>query len=293
MTPVLTTRQKLFIAGLACKTVRIARAAVGRDMQVRVRRHGVDWELDLREGIDLSIYLLGAFERGTLQGIERLVRPGMTVLDIGANIGAHTLHLARLVGGNGRVIAVEPTQFAWKKLLRNIALNPRLAGQIEAQQALLVASDLDPIKPRLYSSWPVDGALLVTDSDLHVDHGGKAMSTTGASAVSLDRLLDSLGVTRVDFIKIDVDGHEPAVFDGGAAMLRRDRPDLLIEFAPFVYLDDMSRFEHMIRLLAGLDYQFIDIENHRKYPADAERICRMIPAGAGRNVHARSRSRGG
>ena len=80
----------------------------GRD-QVRTRRHGINWNLDLREGIDLTIFMMGAFERDTLRALETLVRSGATVLDVGANIGAHTLHAVGYAMGQARDAAADPT----------------------------------------------------------------------------------------------------------------------------------------------------------------------------------------
>jgi hypothetical protein len=69
----------------------------------QVRRRGLKWELDLREGIDLAIFAFGCFESETYQTIQKIVRPGSIVFDIGANIGAHTLNLARLSAPTGKV----------------------------------------------------------------------------------------------------------------------------------------------------------------------------------------------
>jgi hypothetical protein len=71
-------------------------------MRARVRRDGISWDLDLREGIDLYIYLAGRFEWGLSRILTSLVRPGDTVVDVGANVGAHALPLARAAGAEGR-----------------------------------------------------------------------------------------------------------------------------------------------------------------------------------------------
>jgi hypothetical protein len=81
----------------------------GLSERVRLRRRGIRWDLDLAEGIDLSIYLLGAFEPRLVGAYRKLIRPGACILDIGANIGAHTLQFAQLVGDRGKVVAYEPT----------------------------------------------------------------------------------------------------------------------------------------------------------------------------------------
>jgi len=89
----------------------------GKNNCVTVRRRGLMWSLDLSEGIDFSIYLLGAFERSTTITLEKLVKPGDVVFDLGANIGAHTVVLAQLVGGAGQVLAFEPQRILWGKNL--------------------------------------------------------------------------------------------------------------------------------------------------------------------------------
>ena len=126
----LSTAQKIRIARVLSGGVIGLRRTLGLPSEVTTRRGGVRWRLDLTEGIDLSIYLLGAFEPATVKLYRRLVKPGDVVLDIGANIGAHVLPLAVLVGDAGRVIAFEPTRYACRKLQANLALNPRL-GELE------------------------------------------------------------------------------------------------------------------------------------------------------------------
>src|SRR2546423_1295891 len=120
----LKTSHKILIARLLNWIVTGARKLVGLGPQVTVIRQGVKWTLDLNEGIDFSIWLLGGFEPQTLRQYEKLVKPGSTVIDIGANVGAHTLPFARLVGKSGRVVAFEPTKWAIGKLKRNLELNP-------------------------------------------------------------------------------------------------------------------------------------------------------------------------
>jgi tRNA G37 N-methylase Trm5 len=97
------TVTKMRAAAGMYRVISTVRKLVGGGDLVRVVRNGLVWELDLSEGIDLAIFLFGQFESATAKAIERLVRPGAIVLDIGANIGAHTLPLARLVGSEGKV----------------------------------------------------------------------------------------------------------------------------------------------------------------------------------------------
>lgn len=105
----LTTRRKLQVARVLGFCVRATRRLFGmRNNEVIVTRDGLRWQLDLTEGIDLATYL-GVFERSTVNAYKRLIRPGDVVLDIGANIGVHTLPLANCAGPHGHVYAFEPT----------------------------------------------------------------------------------------------------------------------------------------------------------------------------------------
>ena len=70
--------------------------------------NGIRYHLDLNEGIDFSIYLLGSFEPGTQRTLQKLVKPGDVVFDIGANIGAHTLSMAQSVGDSGKSMRSSP-----------------------------------------------------------------------------------------------------------------------------------------------------------------------------------------
>ncbi len=130
---IIPTKRKILIAKILSGLILSVRKLFGLDGETEVKRQRICWRLDLHEGIDLAIYL-GVYERETLSAWKGLVAPGSVVLDIGANIGAHTLPLASLVGCDGKVIAFEPTAYAFEKLCANIALNPALGNRIEAHR---------------------------------------------------------------------------------------------------------------------------------------------------------------
>ncbi len=276
-----SVRQKLFIARLLNRSLRLLRGLLGRDMHVRCRRRGINWDLDLNEGFDLSIYLLGAYEPRSLNAYRPLIRPGFVVFDIGANIGAHALHFAQLVGEHGRVYAFEPTRFALEKLRQNLALNPDLGRRMTFEQYFLVADRLVQPPADITSSWPV----AELSGDPNEAHQGKPQPSAGATSVTADDFCASAGVTRIDFVKIDVDGHEYSVLRGFQHNLERFRPIILIEFAPFVFAGpNAGDFDEMVRFLAALDYDFVDTGNGRTLAQDPAMLRRNIVAGAGINA---------
>lgn len=103
--PELTTKTKIAVARILQSIVMGARRAMGGGDKVIIRRRGILWDLDLNEGIDFAIYLLGGFELRTLQLYKKIIRSGNIVIDIGANIGAHTMPFAQLVGRLGEDLA--------------------------------------------------------------------------------------------------------------------------------------------------------------------------------------------
>jgi len=247
----LTTKQKIKIAQLLSGCVRTLRRGLRySDDIAEVTRKGIRWRLDLREGIDLYIYLLGVFEWVTVRAYSRLIKPGDVVLDIGANIGAHMLQFARLVGPSGHVYAFEPTQYAYDKLQTNIRLNPYYAPEITALQAMLVASNSSALAPEIYSSWP-----LRDDKDANEQHGGVMKSTRGASAMTLDDALSRLGVKKVDFVKLDVDGHECEVLEGWTT-IDKYKPKILLELA---HVGDDAHVSNLLNLLSKRGYQFFKV----------------------------------
>jgi FkbM family methyltransferase len=267
---------------MASRLVIAARQLVGRPAEAEFVRHGIRWRLDLREGIDLSIFLLGAFELETVRAYSTIVKPGATVLDIGANIGAHTLPLAALVGERGRVVSFEPTAFAFRKCATNVALNPGLGSRITMLQAMLVASERDALPSAVFSSWP-----LVDSQDLHEKHRGRMMDTKGACVSTLDRIVDDLRLDRIDFIKLDVDGYEYPVLAGGVNSLRRFRPTIALELAPYIHSEHGYTFEELIAVLSFAGYCFSDMATGKSIPSDARTLRRAIPDGGSMNVLAR------
>src|SRR4051794_6121732 len=126
------TSRKIAAARVVQRTVTWPRRLMGKSCEASVERGGRRWHLDLCEGIDFSIWLLGSFEPRTIALYRRAVAPGSVVLDLGANIGAHTIPLAGLVGPQGRVHAFEASEWAFEKMSRNLAINPDLVARVSA-----------------------------------------------------------------------------------------------------------------------------------------------------------------
>lgn len=280
---ILQTKHKIFLASMAYRPIRLFRKLTGKTQSGQFRRNGLLWELDLGEVIDFMIYLTGGFETSLNQFIRNNLTAGMVALDIGANIGAHTLAMGAAVKPGGRTHAIEATQYAFEKLTRNIALNPDIADSITAHHCMLLPpedqADRHAPVEEIHSSWPFQ-----SKQERHYSHQGIFKSVGNASKMSLDELCDELQLDRLDLIKLDVDGNEWDVLCGGIATFERFSPLIVMEVAPDYHEPgDAKSFPNIHRLLSDLNYQFYQL-NGKALPKSAEGIARSIPAGASMNV---------
>jgi len=255
------------------KIARLPRKAV-------TQRFGICWSLDLDEAIDLTIYVFGRFEWSTIRAYKKYISPGSTVVDVGANIGAHTLPLARCVGSTGRVLAFEPTAYAFEKLSVNIGLNPELKSRIEPHRALLLSSSQQKAPGELWSSWPLDD-----QSGTDAEVCGKPMPVGDAAVYALDEFLEKNhpGV-KIDLMKIDVDGFEGEVISGARGVIEKYHPVLVLEFSPYQFDKKGESFEDFVNFLSKAGYRFREVGKTREWPRDAALLRLGIPVGSSRNM---------
>ncbi len=250
-----------------------------------VTRAGLRWDLDLREGLDLTIFVTGFFQKRVVRACAKLLPPGGVAIDIGANMGAQTLHMADAVGAKGMVIAVEPTSYPLQRLRQNVQANPELAPRIRTLQTFLTARPDDAIPGFLQSSWKLTG----DRSGAHPVHLGVPQMTSGASSSTLDSLVECEGLGRIDLIKLDVDGAEDDVLAGGERTLERFKPGIVMEVAPYTLVERGLAPDAPLRRLQRLGYVFEDLAGK---PIGADDLARLAtqPKGFGEDIVGRHKS---
>jgi FkbM family methyltransferase len=162
-----------------------------------------------------NIYHHRQYEEPVRQVVRDHLREGHVCIDIGANIGVMTFLAASLVGASGRVIAVEPNPANVQLLYRSIVLNgftnvevlPLAASNTRSVFSLTGRSNTHLVGPRE----PAAGGHFV-------------------QSIALDQWLGDL--PRLDFVKLDIEGHEPPALEGMWQLVTRYRPTLLTEFNP-------------------------------------------------------------
>ena len=183
--------------------------------------------------IGRSLQLYGEFSEGECDVFRRIVRGGDTVVEAGANVGAHTVPLAQLTQPGGRVIAFEPQRVVFQTLCANVSLNSLLNVHC-LQQAIGSQA----------------GSIIVPDLDYRSENnfGGLALGGyTSGEQVALVTI-DSLELSACDFIKLDIEGMERDALLGATRTIERFKPVLYVEN------DRQDRSEALVGCLDALGY---------------------------------------
>jgi FkbM family methyltransferase len=178
------------------------------------------WFLAGNSHVDAAL-MASEFESAEVNFVQKYLKPGMIALDIGAHHGLYTLLASKRVGSGGKVVAFEPSPRERKQLSRNVRLNfcrnvsiqPFALGNKRSQADLYLVEGgedgCNSLRPP------------VVDSKTH---------PVRVEVFPFDDIASKLGLTKVDFVKLDVEGAELDVLKGALGLLRvAPRPVLLVE----------------------------------------------------------------
>lgn len=185
----------------------------------KLRGYQVSIKYNPNSYIGSHIWYRGIFEETIVSAITSNLKNGMTFIDIGANIGLHTIVAASKVGNKGKVIAIEPQQSCIKLLKENVALN------------------------KLNNVTVIDHALGSTKTEgkiFHVNDNNDAQATLRATCAAdqskyetiqirtLDSLMQELGINHADVVKVDIEGSEVQMLKGGESFFNKTKPEIII-----------------------------------------------------------------
>lgn len=188
-------------------------------------RLGHEMLVDLRSSTEFHAYYLGDFDTEAIRSALRLIPPDSTVLDVGANIGFWSIPLANYLRARGCLHAFEPVPANFKRLSENVRRNSledtahlHEIGLSDQNSSLQIS-----LREDFAEGAETGNATIVVDSyDL-------LFECKEIRADRLDDIFDSLGVSRLDFIKVDIEGHEDKFLAGAGNVIRRFRPILYVE----------------------------------------------------------------
>lgn len=174
-------------------------------------------------------------------GLASLIEPGSVCLDVGAAAGLYSVVMSRLAGPSGQVVSVEPLTFAhpvWRRVLRithcdNVcAYNVALGAEPGSGVMSVPFGRRGPVTGRSFLTGRSHG--LGPNAEF-IRHGEVPVEVDTA-----DALLERVGVTRLDFVKIDVEGAELYVLQGGENSIEKFKPTLLVE----IEARHTARYQH-------------------------------------------------
>jgi FkbM family methyltransferase len=204
----------------------------------------------------------GFWESWLTTFIAARVKPGDSVIDVGANHGYYTLLMADLVGPTGRVAAVEPNPAMCRLLRRSVSVNG-FSTRVSVLEQAATAVDGQNVTLCLPANEPKN-AYLIASPEQAVARGEAIVNVTGA------RLASALGHWhRLDFVKIDVEGAEEAAVDGLFPLLERHRPLMVLEFNALRCAAPRDLLDRLSKLYGSLQCILFD---GRAHPADVDSL---------------------
>lgn len=223
---------------------------------IRTRVDGLKCWVDSRTWIEWNVLFAGSYEPHIEALFECLLEPGDTAVDVGANVGVHTLSLARIVGPSGKVFAFEPNPGVTKRLRQNIELNGfshvrvdgRALGDRAAQGALRVpaAGSAEACNLGMASLVALETAHDLVEVDV----------------VPFDAATGEIGIDRIDLVKIDVQGYEVPALRGMARAVERFRPAIIFEYEDWAWGATGCRLGDALTMFRQCDYEVWGIESH-------------------------------
>lgn len=217
--------------------------------------------------VGASIRKYGEFSHGEMELFQQILIEGHYVVEVGANIGAHTLGMSILVGTAGRIFAYEPQRIVFQTLCANMAINSRTnvhcyEQAVSNEKAMIRLPDIDYSKQRNFGGISID----------------RFSAGEPVQVVILDEALKA--VPRLDFLKIDIEGMEHQVLSGSTMLISRHKPVLYVEN------DRVDKSQALIELIQSMGYKLYwhitRLYNPNNYANDRENIfgniasCNMV-----------------
>lgn len=208
---ILNIRRKFLFMPFEKTLIKLYHKLQDDTQRINANIKGINYLLDLTEIVDNKVFY-GNWEYDTTKIFKEKIKKGMTILDVGANMGYFTLLGAKLTGSKGKVYAFEPTSGGIKRLKKNVSLNNFNNIKIEN---IGLSDENKKIEAKIRHSWK-----------------RKELKESKREVVLLKRLDDYVKqnkVEKIDFVKIDVDGYEYKVLKGAIEVLKKDKPIICME----------------------------------------------------------------
>ncbi len=262
ITRILQARQKRHpIRGLT-RLANIAHRTLPPYSGVVTLPDAIQMRLDSRISAERSLLFLGDYQPALTALLRDHTPPGAYCMDIGANLGFYGLKFARWAGTDGRVAAFEA--------------NPIMADRVQAHIALNQFQHVDVVQCAVHdSAGELEFFVSASPgkSSLHHQHVSDVAQTVKVQTITIDAYIAQQGWSRLDVMKLDIEGNDCRALLGAKQSLTQFRPFVAFEYwfsTPQVIVDELAS------LLSALDYtvEYLTFDGARQ-PCDWQPVDRL------------------
>ena len=232
----------------------------------QVTRNGVKYDLIVNDYMQWFIFA-NMPDNSWRYALKRISHngPSAVVIDVGANVGAFSLGLAKGCLDCGitkiEIVSFEPNPNVYERLLGNIANNINLKPLINTE-ILAIGSQIGMM-----------GMVFEPENTGHGRISDADGNYVSVEMTTLDKYFKDKNLQRLDFIKIDVEGYEPFVIDGAIQTIKIHKPDIYIEITPSWFHERGRSSSLLFDTLSNLGYQFFYDDIDRLVPLEQKKNC--------------------
>lgn len=217
-------------------------------------RNGIKYHLDISDLVDWYLYF--GFKDNSKEAVFKLINKGMYILDIGANVGDLSFNFAQLVGEDGRVYSFEPDKQNFYRFEKNYDLNNFRniskinlgLGDVKGFYSMS-ANDKEPGN---------DGSKRIVASTTSAD-------INGAEIITLDEWAVANSPTKIDIIKMDIEGYEYSALSGAIETLKKYKPILYLELHDVKLKEHGSSASELLYFIRQMGYEIRDADSNAPY----------------------------
>jgi FkbM family methyltransferase len=231
------------------------RKFLGADIneEIEISREGLRWVLSPGDHVQADLFWYGSKDMWDVYHLKSFLKPRSTLFDIGANFGYYSLTMARILGKDCQIFAFEPTPSIFDRFRKHISINFMEdvihahgigLSNVEKEEKICV------VEENTGASYIEPGATKGVDISLS----------------TLDGFCSKNNVGKIDFIKIDTEGFETFVLEGGKATIAKDKPVILIELNPSCLIRAGSSLQDVVGFFKSHDYGLYHAKRDKLLP---------------------------
>ncbi len=218
-------------------------------------RNGIRYHFDLSDIVDWHLYF--GFKDEGREVLFSKVSKGDTVIDVGANVGDTLMNFAKSVGEEGLVFGFEPDKNNFRRLTKNISLNDSIKNMMAYNIGL----------------GDEEGEYLIKMNETEPGNAGSKRIIGASKSDSpnemkvivkkLDDYMEHLKVTKVDFIKMDIEGFELKALKGAIGTIKKYKPMLFLELHDVKLREQGSDGNQLLNFLEDLGYSSVNVDTNQ------------------------------